>query len=284
MISNTMAILQAWAWMILLLFITSQPAKCEKFHIIPSNSQSPCPGRLTGEPCFTLQQFIRGEYKQYTSDPSEIVLEFQPGPHSLSSRYPNTLLVSQLVSFTMISINSTEIYCGYGFLFQTSHVQNVYISGISFIGCRYQIESVVNFTLKKSSFAYSQVRRLTALYIRSSSATIERCIFTNNNIIRTDNTSLIIDYSSFFDNNIESVASVSVENGHNKNVTISNSNFTRNTGNGNGALSVFTSYLEIYNTTFDGNRGRQGGGALAVLNVHSIVNISHCSFVNNRAL
>ena len=134
--------------MIFLLFITIQPATCETFHIIPS-AGSPCPGRLTGEPCITLSR--NGEYMQYTSNPTDIVLEFQPGRHTLGNINLNTF-ASQLFSLTMKSANSTEIYCGTSQLFRVNQVQNVYISGINFIHCQCQIESVMNFTLEESNF------------------------------------------------------------------------------------------------------------------------------------
>ena len=132
-VASTMAIVQAWVWITFVLFTISQPATCETFHIIPSTN-SPCPGELTGdlEPCFTLRQFTSGEYRQYTSDPSaEIVLEFQPGRHTPG--YSPTF-ASQLVSFTMNSVNSAEIDCQSD-IYQINHVQNVYINGIKFIRC-----------------------------------------------------------------------------------------------------------------------------------------------------
>ena len=212
-----------------------------------------------------------GEYRQYTSNPTEIVLEFQPGRHTLSGSTFNAF-TSQLVSFTMKSVNTTEIYCTYTPPYLINDVQKVHISGINFINCRYRIDK------------YYQV----ALYIGNSSVTIRWCSFTNNNnmALYVDSSSMVIDYSSFIDN-MASKASISIENGHHKNVTISNSEFSRNTGNqyghtGVGALSVFTSYLELYNTTFVSNRGRDGG-TLAVQNMQSIVNISRCNFVYNKA-
>ena len=281
-----MARCQVWVWIIFLLFITSHPATCETFHIIPS-ADSPCPGNLTGEPCITLSQYIRGEYRQYTSNPTEINLEFQPGRHTPVYIY-NILFASQLVSFRMKSVNSTEIYCPANLLFRVNHVQNVHISGIHFIRCRYQIESVMNLTLEESSF--SQVSYLDALYIRSSSATIKGCSFTSNHnmALHTDNSSVIIDYSTFF-NNRGRRAGILIENGHYKKVVVSNSDFSQNTGStsthyGNeaGALSVFADFLELYNTTFVSNTGSVGG-ALAVYSTQSTVKISQCNFVNNEA-
>ena len=125
-----MARLRAWALLVvILLFITSQPATCEDsemFHIIPS-ANSPCPGRLTGEPCIPLSQYTSGEYRQYTSDPSGVVLKFQPGHHTAHG-----MSTSQFVSFTMVSENSTEIDCRDS-LYLITNVQNVHISGIDFV-------------------------------------------------------------------------------------------------------------------------------------------------------
>ena len=162
--------------MIFLLFTISQPATCETFHIILS-ADNPCPGELTGEPCFTLSQYLSGEYRQYTSDPqSGIVLEFQPGYHMVDRSL--NIVTSQLISFTLNAVkNSTEIYCR-NCQYLINNVQNVYINGISFTQCSLQIESVMNFTLVNSSF--SQVNYFDALYIRRSSATIKGCTFTNN--------------------------------------------------------------------------------------------------------
>ena len=75
--------------MIVLLFTLSWPATCETFHIMPP-ANIPCPGELTGEPCFTLSQYLSGEYKQYISDPSEIFLKFQPGHHTAA--YSSTII------------------------------------------------------------------------------------------------------------------------------------------------------------------------------------------------
>ena len=255
---------QAWIWVNFLLIIITKPATCEteKFHILLS---SDCPEKLTGEPCFTLYQYMSGEYRKYTSDPSEIVLEFQPGQHYLSDSSFNTF-ASNHISFTMKSVNFTEIYCNDRrniIPYHINHIQNVYINGINFRQCNLQIESVMNFTLEKSNF--SQTQYYNALYIRHSSATIKRCSFKGNHRIplHVDDTSISIDLSSFLSNR----QSVTVENGHNKNVTIFNSYFSSNTHPSYyssynpeaGALSTFTSYLELHNTTFINNHGRQGG-------------------------
>ena len=278
---------------VLNLFALSQPATCETFHIIPS-ADSLCPGRLTGEPCITLSQYISGVYRQYTSDPSEIILVFQPGRHTYTNYNLNTF-ASQLVSFKMNSMNSTVIDCNHSPRYvRITNIKNVLISGINFIRCNYRIESVMNFTLEKSSFSRVQ-HNAYALYIGSSSAMIKASIFMNNNLVALHiyNSSIFIDYSNFINNRVRrSIASVQIvnENSYHKNVTIFNSDFSRNSGeysntrrNDAGALSVFASYLELYNTTFVGNRGRNGG-ALAIQNTQCMVIISQCKFIDNGAI
>ena len=129
--AHAMATIQAWVRMIILLFFISQPGTCETFHIIPS-IDSPCPGNLTGEPCITLSQYTSGEYRKYTSNLSEIVLELQPGHHMYTSRYDIHTFASQLVSFTMNSMNLTTIDCCSSPYFRFSHIQNVHIRYINF--------------------------------------------------------------------------------------------------------------------------------------------------------
>ena len=123
---------------------------------------------------------------------------------------------SNLVSFTMKSINSTEIHCNYQrsiLSYQISHVKNVYINGMNFRQCNIRIESVMNFTLEKSSFSQAPHYH-DALHIRDSSATIKGCNFTSNNHIplHVDNTLISIDFSRFLSNR----RSITIENGYHK--------------------------------------------------------------------
>lgn len=136
----------------------------------------------------------------------------------------------------------------------------------------------MNFALEKSQFFRSQYHYYDALYIGRSSATIKGCIFSfiDYTALHVDNSSLSIDYSIFRGNRILHGGSITIHNEYHKNVTISNSGFYSNYG----AISAFTSYLVIHNTTFYGNII---GGALAVQNTRCIVNISQCSFAGNDA-
>ena len=132
-------------------------------------------------------------------------MQFQPGRHiSLSG---SNVLASWLVFFTMNSEDSTEIDCNtYCRQYLITNVQNVHniIRGIHFVRCGLQIESVMNFILEESSF--SQVRDYDALYIRSFSAMIKWCNFTNNN-----NLPLYVDNSSTEVYTIVHLSAISVE-------------------------------------------------------------------------
>ena len=248
--------------MVFLLFITVQQVTCSEsdtFHIVPS-SDSPCPGRLTGEPCFTLRQYASGEYRQYVSGTSSITLEFQPGRHFLSS---DTILASNLDSFMIVSVNLTEIACSTfrsDRIIEINSVQNIHISGIRFSGCRCQIESATMVIFEESSF--QQVRGY-ALRIRKSSSMIKMCTFSNGR-----NTA------------------IQIENGEDKTVFITNSNFTGNTDNQYNAagalLATVIGSLEVFNSTFVGNVGSRGG-ALAIQASENLVTIHNCSFINNEA-
>ena len=281
-----MASLQAWALMIISLVTTSQP---EIFHIIPS-ADSHCPGRLTGEPCFTLSQFISGEYRQYTSGPSEIVLEFQPGHHTAG--YSNTF-ASQLVSFTMNSLNSTEIYCLSSSLYRIDHVRNVHIKGIDFVRCSYRIESVASFTLENSSFSRTRSYPYYALHVRSSLAIIKGCTFTNNyyRALDVDNSSVEVHNTSFTSNGQRfyeriNVGALAVQNAQSI-VIISQCNFVDNSNPHRGGAIFTNSSLFIQRSRFVSNRvvyttAGEGGGAICVIGSNISVSINQSEFANNR--
>lgn len=272
-----MARLQSWASIIVcFFFITSQPVLCEDsemFHIIPSSS-SPCPGELTGEPCFTLPQYISGQHRQYSSDPSEIVLEFQPGHHTLRDRYRTLNFASQLFSFTMNSKNSTGIYCNDRSQYLITNVRNVRISGIDFVRCGLRIESVTNFILEESSFSQAQYYYLSdykydVLHIKSSSATIKGCNFSNNYRLplHIDNSSIELHHTIFVNNkgdhyaytNLRSGGVLSIENTQSI-VTISHCSFINNSAYYNGgAASIRSATISILNSTFSQNRAENGG-------------------------
>ena len=70
------------------------------FHIVTSSS-SPCPGRVTGEPCLTLQQYV-----SIPSRSPNITLEFEAGTHNLVD---SAFEVSNIASFEMISVQGATV-------------------------------------------------------------------------------------------------------------------------------------------------------------------------------
>ena len=285
----TMARLQPWALMVILLFITSQPAtyeasNSETFHIVLS-TRSRCPGELTGEPCFTLSQYLHGEYRRYTSDPSEIVLEFQPGRHRANIRSGGWTLASQLSSFIINSNseNSTEIYCASDTQYQITNIQKVHISGIDFVRCRLLIRSVMNSTLEESSLS-----QIFGLQIRSSSATIIGCNFTSNRnlpSLHIDNSSLELCHTNFVNNEenpyggsgvllMESTISM---------ITINHCTFINNSAYFSGGVaSIRNATVSILNSTFSQNRANRGNGGVFVID-DTEMTIHDSMFDNNTA-
>ena len=281
-----MARLPAWALMSILLFITSQIATCEDsetFHIIPS-MDSPCLGRLTGEPCFTLSQYLSGEYRQYTSaDTSEIVLKFQPGHHR-PGRSDN-ILASQLASFTM---TSAEINCDDSVQYLITNVQNVRISGIDFVRCNLRIESVMNLTLEASSFSQAQYSyyyfniNYDVLQIINSLAKIKGCNFSNNDRfpLYIGNSSMELHNTTFVDN--KAGGALFIRNTQSV-VSINHCSFVNNSAYYSGGAIFTTSSLFIQHSRFINNQvSRNGnGGAIYAFGVNISIFINQSDFMNN---
>ena len=182
---------QAWALVIAILFITSQPATCddsETLHIV-SSTNSPCAGELTGEPCITFSQYLSGEYRRYyKTDPfeqGEVVLEFGPGHHQIGSYRTNFASQdlaphTQVTSFSMNSEHSAEIYrTDRNFLYLITNVHSVHISGIHFVYHVLCPSDRINNKLctRKIQFFSSRSRRI---WIQSFGCPIYSKILSNN--------------------------------------------------------------------------------------------------------
>ena len=72
---------------VLLLCVSTQGISGVTFFITRRHDDPSCPGRLTGDPCLTLQQFMSNVHRIYTphptSDPNITILEIQPGYYNL---------------------------------------------------------------------------------------------------------------------------------------------------------------------------------------------------------
>ena len=111
---------------VFLLSVEFSTVSCDTFYIVTSPS-SPCPGEYIGVPCLTLQQ--------YASNPSRgqnITFLVEPGMYNLST----VLTVSDGYNFIMSSTNATVTCTSTTAKFEFNRVENVYISGMTFQGCR----------------------------------------------------------------------------------------------------------------------------------------------------
>ena len=249
----------------LVLIITSRQVSCDTFHIVRPLSTTPCPGKLTGEPCLTLEEFVRGDYENYVSNPTNVTLNFESGEHNVLRILSNVpLLISNLDFFAMKSeSNSARISL---FKLEIRSVKEVKISGITFDSCVCEVESVTNLSIESSTFhgttrqfGFSQRVDYQALNITKSSAVVKDCTFSANNAaFGSVNSSVTIDRSAFIDNGA--------------------------TSGDNVPVSVDGGSLDVFNTTFTGNTAYSGsGGALAVQNMWRAVTICGCNFTNNQA-
>ena len=248
-----------WAFFVAVCLLNNavQYARCERFIIIPS-PDSLCPGDLTGEPCFTLQQYIANP-----SSNSSVTLELHPGNHRLESR----LLVSNINSFIMVAsaAATTSVSCGQSSYFSFSRLQHTYIGDIIFVGCRMNLNYIANATAVRSLFINMTRCCNTILTIQQSAVQIKWCTIKNNQTYRN--------------------RAISISNG---NVSISSSNFsgcavTRSYG---GAISISRGNVTITNSYFSNNMviGQgYGGGAVCVYDNGLGVTIVNSYFINNTA-
>ena len=167
-----------WAFFVAVYLLNNavQYARCERFIIIPS-PDSLCPGDLTGEPCFTLQQYIANP-----SSNSSVTLELHPGNHRLESR----LLVPNINSFIMVAsaAATTSVSCGQSSYFSFSRLQHTYIGDIIFVSCRMNLNYIANATAVRSLFINMTRCCNTILTIQQSAVQIKWCTIKNNQTYR----------------------------------------------------------------------------------------------------
>ena len=193
-------------------------SQCETIIVLASVNEV-CPGTLQ---CTTLQQ--------YASNPtllsSGIVLELQPGNHTLNSE----LSATNLDNFTITGNNSRVVCTSASAEISFTSVQHVFITEVSFIGCDQNV-----------------------LSSNGDSVEIRNVVFNQNriNIVESINTLIVMD--SVFDGNSDTGLDLS---GIVSTVTIESCVFSNN---GHRAITAVSSDLEISGSTFMENRGPQGG-------------------------
>ena len=273
-----------FATLLLLLPNAVQYSSCERFNIVPS-PDSPCPGEFTGEPCLTLQQYVTNP-----SLSSSISFELHSGNHSLDSE----LRVQNINSFTMRANTSATITCRQQLYqaFYFHQLQQLHISGITFIGCRMELGSATNATVERSSFVNrtSCCSSGAVLYSWYSSVLIRQCIVSNNWVyngaIYGSQSTFIIEQSTFRNNSYPYYWCCSTTYGgaiylRGGNLNILNSSFSDNSvanyrGTG-GAIYFDGNNISITNSSFINNRAITGGGGA----IHSARRYTNILLVNN---
>ena len=131
---------------VLLLLSCSNLAVGDTFHIVTSQSSS-CPGEFSGVPCLTLQQYV--------SNPSidtSTTLLFQTGNHSLDTTFSATSAILFSMTGSNVTIECTSSLSQITF----SLIQEVYISGVTFMRCNRGISFTNIETLTLNASAVQQ--------------------------------------------------------------------------------------------------------------------------------
>ena len=240
---------------ILFLSVEFSTVSCDIFYIVTSPS-SPCPGEYIGVPCLTLQQ--------YASNPSRsqnITFLIESGMYNLST----VLTVSDGYNFTMSSTNATVICTSATAKFEFNRVENVYISGMTFQGCRNGaavkmlrvVKAIINTSYFRNNGGYYPIRGR-AIYMTYSNITINKSYFINN-IAYGHGGAIYAEYS---------------------NVTLESSEFSQNYAYSSGGAIYYNSddsmsyinKLQMSNTVVYSNRASFQGGALCIYNYASMNN------------
>ena len=275
------------------------------------------------QPCFTLS-----EYATALNDSLGSCIQFnlQPGNHSLS--YPAELSFENIQS-VIFGINSsdahTTITCISGenaTRLDFKNVSQVYIHGITVIGCEVYASDVENFTVENCTFTGDNFSG-SAFFLTDTSIDISHCVFTKlqgssyGNYTSVGGAVVCIDstismYDSMVDSNQGQVGGAIFANSG-CNISLLNSSFVNNYAEEGGAVvfSTVDSFtvegeLMIRDCDFTGNSARNGGvlhikfqsrvfienssfhdnqgvsGGVLYLN-HSQVHISSTNFTNNSA-
>ena len=277
---------------VLLLCVSIPSFKCERFFITRRPNDLSCPGRLTGDPCLTLQQFLSNVHRIYTrnpsSNPNTTILEIQPGYYSL----PEIFTVENID--TLIMRGNATIDCINRWIQRIRNIRSVLISGLTFARCDQNIfvDNVNHLVIENSKFHQRlQIDNVKVAEIRNSSFT------GGTQILFVSDTSITILQCTFEDNRLGMLVEHS-------NVTINRSVFRRNsvpsryrtlTVFGNiyegGAIYMRQRFrnrgsmtLTISNSEFRDNsvvRSNARGGAIYLAD--GDIMISNSTFVNNSA-
>ena len=301
----------------ILLSITVPHVASDRFHIITSQDQ-PCPGQFTGDPCITLQQYALGEH---LLDPgalplSNVILDLQPGIHSLSSVFGS----SNVDSFEMRGENTTIRCTGLSYTntFYFQSIRSFQISNITFTDCpSLTLRQITNSSIVNATF-HDMLSR--CLNVQFSSVLLKQSTFVNNSVqgeqwvyvncrggvIHSQQSTISVEQCSFRYNKASCSEGYwysytytvgwggAIATRENTNITIANSIFIRNSAEDHGgAVHVDGGSISVKNSLFLFNSVRPqigysnrkpSGGAISVNDISSnSVTINQSNFITNTA-
>ena len=289
------------------LLLSIQYVRCDEIYIIPT-PDSPCPGAITGQSCFTLQQYVANPSRS-----SNITLKLYPGIHRID-HFPLSVLKINRFTMTATKAASVTVVCGqqlpsgYYFWFTFTQVWKVNVSGITFDACKFGLaidptDTAANIAFVRSSFVNNTccnrggVIDITSALWQNVFVTIKQCVFSDNNLgagspLRTRGVNLTVDQSIFKNNSVLAAEFSQIDGGgaishsYIGYLNILNSNFSNNeiASNFNGG-AVYISQAgksSITNCYFSGNIASGDGGA--VYNFGGLVTLTNSTFTNNRVM
>ena len=177
----------------------------------------------------------------------------EPGMYNLST----VLAVSNGYNFTMSSTNATVVCVSATARFEFNRVENVYISGMTFQGCRnraaVQMLRVTRAMIDASHFQYNgrtfYTERASAIYAFYSKLLINKSVFSNNIAYRNYGGAIYALYS---------------------NITVERSEFNHNLAYHGGAIYMNNRNgkfeLQINSALLYGNRATGGYGGAIYMN------------------
>ena len=275
-----------FVWLVLLVLSVATKCICETFHIVPINSTETC----EVQPCLTLDQFTREEENQRFSN---LTLFFTNGKHTLNQQLSisyiehlklvgtslnselwlqenrNILLISNIhfldvLNMTLISSSSQ----GENKQIQIKKCGNFFLIGCNIQRVIFQVYTI-NTTISDCTFDGKQSRGTLAhvhsdsLYIFRSKfdfgiyfavklhAYVDDCNFIS---IRKLGSTILFGKSVHINNcRIKSNRDKAIEIYQAQNIVITNSIFTNNTAWIDEAVTVWCSYLQVINCTFNKN-------------------------------
>lgn len=256
---------------------------CETYHILTSSSNF-CPGKLTGQPCLTLQQFASQEPDLSPS----VLLLMESGSHTLNS----TISISDTHNFTMtplVANGNVRVICStqsnaLGSFLLTS-VSIVRLEGVSIESCTNSKFGTNGDSVLINAVSFSYLRgRDGGMLIRNVSNRVQlsNVTFTNSDVIEIYGTpTTLIQMRDIVFNSSRSVsvgpaAEFSIEDS-NFHAGSASALYMYNITHGNVIRCHFSN-----NNKYEENGGNMNGGAISVLCCASVT-INESIFCTNSA-